>query len=249
MKTKSLMWLLAGVLVLGFSSCSKDDDNKDVVDDTIVGGGSNDKKYGCSEESLQGSNYYLISLDDNTKARIPSANIVKDYRVNGQSIQFQVWPDTGDSYIGGTASGPNSYSEVMDWPSLIVGNIGWSGAGINVGGTDKIDLTAVTGEYVLHFAMKSQQAGRPHLLRLTDGSNTAGVCIGSRSFDDNGKTYPAYQDFERDGEWYEIEVPMSYFFNQGLQYREIFEGNIIEMISGATPGTTLDIDGIFIYKK
>ena len=64
-------------------------------------------------------------------------------------------------------------------------------------------------------------------------------------------TYPAYADFTRNGEWGEIEIPMSYFTKQGLIYstNNTTGINVLSILSGGVMGTQLQFDACFIYKK
>ncbi|HEY6915659.1 MAG TPA: hypothetical protein VI413_13370, partial [Paludibacter sp.] len=69
-------------------------------------------------------------------------------------------------------------------------------------------------------------------------------------FVDGDKTYPSLGDFARDGEWHEIEIPMSTFKTMGLSYSNfVSDPNIISFLSGGVTGKTLDLDAVFIYKK
>ena len=57
-------------------------------------------------------------------------------------------------------------------------------------------------------------------------------------------------DFERDGEWYNIDIPMSYLEDQyGLSFAKAkdFTGNILSILAGGTEGTVLDYDAVFFY--
>ena len=59
-----------------------------------------------------------------------------------------------------------------------------------------------------------------------------------------------YTDFERDGEWHEIEVPVKYLVDKGLRYDNVIPtGDMAIFYSGGVAGTTLDVDAVFFYQK
>ena len=93
--------------------------------------------------------------------------------------------------------------------------------------------------------MKSKD-NATHQILLFDGTNTTKITIGATAFDGDAP----YKNFTRDGEWHEIEIPMSVLKNKGLRYTSsgFNSGNLFAMLSGPVTGTTLDIDEIFFYK-
>lgn len=105
-------------------------------------------------------------------------------------------------------------------------------------------------EYTLHLAMKSTD-NASHLLFLDGTSGSGKVCIGATAFVDNNITYQPYANFTRNGDWGEIEIPMSYLTGQGLVYgNNNPKGlNVFGFLSGGQTGTMLQFDAAFIYKK
>lgn len=207
---------------------------------------------GDAVESLSGTDYYVFSLDSESYATIES-NVIEDMRPDDIDMTIYVWDDT---YTAGTTTGPNSYGVIEDWSSFTVSTVGWSGLGLcvvdsSLGGTKTVDLTGITEDYTLHIAMKSTD-NASHLLTLVGGDgDTGGVAIGSSVYEDNGTYFTPYTDITRDGEWNEIEIPMSVFFDAGLTYREntAQTGNVYYFLSGGTSGVGLEYDAFFIYKK
>ena len=204
--------------------------------------------------SLQGSEYYIIQMDGTTSAKIQS-KIVADFRPNDNTKNLYIWPD-GSTYDAGSTSGRNFYGEVEDWISLTVANVGWSGFGMSVGDPVASELNALSAimadpsAYYFHIAMKSTD-NASHLLGLDGALNTNGrVCIGATPFVD-GATFVPFTDITRDGEWNEIEIPMTYFTNQGLTYipNNTTGLNVLMALSGGVAGVTLQFDACFIYKK
>src|SRR5690554_2452836 len=251
MKKNVLVIYLMSFLLLGFipslTSCSKDKDEIEVKDEDKdkdeVKDEDKDKDENISAaDALQGDNYYLFILDETSEGAIKT-KIKSDFRPDDTNRFLYVWEDT---YQAGATSGPNYFGEVEGWTSLVVGNKGWSGCGFTV--TSEIDFTAVDDDYVFHIGMKSKD-NSSHVIIFYghDGDKVveAKVCIGKEELDG---VQPSL-DFERNGEWQTIAIPMADLFDQGLRYSKAFEDeNVLAFLSGGVAGTTLDIDAAFIYK-
>lgn len=232
-----------------------------------------DPQPGDLHPSLQHSEYYIFQMDDITMAKLGS-KVKADLRANDNgdgsgTHSFYIWEGT---YNSGTTSGRNFYGEAEGWYAFQVGNVGWSGGGLNIhdvmkkdgdgnpteevekeGAKDMNALAAIMAnpaDYVFHIAMKTTDQA-VHALQLggSAGSNFT-VGIGG-DFNDNGKIYTKVADLVRDGSWNEIEIPMSTFINGGVQYASNnTEGvNVLVFLSGGAAGTMLQFDACFIYKK
>ncbi|MGQ1947102.1 Ig-like domain-containing protein [Geofilum sp. OHC36d9] len=201
-------------------------------------------------ESLQGSNYYPIQLDASTYEYIKD-KVVVDLRPNEETKFLYVWEST---LITGSPSGLNFYGQAESWVSLVVSNVGWSGAGFFVGDDfgviDMTDLYANPQDYVFHVALKSAQETSSYLFKFKDGESSVGICIGSSVFVDGDSSFEPYADFTRDNEWHSIEIPVTKLNELGLFYSNTFSNNnVLEVLAGGTSGTTLDLDAMFFYKK
>lgn len=210
------------------------------------------KKMADFSASLKGTAYYPIILDGTTAAKL-GAKIKIDFRPDEINKFLYIWPD-GTSYSAGTSVGPNFYGEVEGWTSLIVGNIGWSGAGFFTKDTASIstfnkEVIRNADKYFLHIGIRSKKMGSHVIVFYDQSGGEFKLVLGASAMEN---TQP-YKDFTRDGEWQEIEVPMTYFTNKGLLYKTIpttsTGGNILAVLSGGTSGETLDIDALFFYKK
>ncbi len=197
--------------------------------------------------SLTGTNYYLISLDASTAGFLGSANIAADFRANGESNNFYVW----NGFNAGTYSGSNFYGNNENWLNLVVtGAGGWSGAAFNIKpGTELNKLKAVTddasGKYYLHFAIKSSTSNS-YAFKMGYGASAVTFVLGTTAME---ATAP-YGNFARNGQWQEVEIPMSYFKGKGLNYTTgMATTDLFVMLAGGTAGTKLEMDAIFIYKK
>ncbi len=201
--------------------------------------------------SLTGTEYYPIILDGVT-AKALGTKIKADLRPDEANKFLYIWDQTYTSRI---PSGPNFYGQVESWVSLTVGTVGWSGAGFcvkTVGNeTALASLKAVTDnpeKYYLHIGIKSKE-NTTHAI-IMGGQTEIKFAIGSAGFVDGNATYPALADFTRDGEWREIEIPMTTIKNMGLTYSNFATNpNIFAFLSGGVAGRTIDLDAVFIYKK
>lgn len=199
-------------------------------------------------KSLEGSNYYPIILDGISAAAIES-KIVADFRPNEENTFLYVWDGT---YTEGSSTGPNFFGEVEQWTSLVVGTAGWSGAGFFTSNATALNqlqtVTANADDYYLHIGIKSRD-NATHVFGL-DGQSNVRFAIGSTTFIDGNNQYVPIADFTRDGEWQEIEIPMSTLKTMGLLYStDMGDKNVMYVLSGPVTGVTLDLDAVFIYKK
>jgi len=200
------------------------------------------------KKSLTGTEYYPLILDGVTATKL-GTKIKADLRPDELTKFLYIWENT---FTAGTPTGPNFYGEVEAWTSLKVGTVGWSGAGFNVNNntlTDKLaTITANPANYYLHIGIRSK--GNAVYVIGMDGQSNTKFAIGATAFNDNGTIIPAIADFTRDGEWQQIEIPMSTLKTNGLLYSTAMGAkNILWVLAGGVAGTTLDLDAVFIYKK
>jgi len=200
--------------------------------------------------SLTGTEYYPIIMDGIT-ANALGTKIKADLRPDELTKFLYIWPD-GTSYSEGTSVGPNFYGEVETWTSLIVGNLGWSGAGFFCKDGALLDklvpLTANTDKYYLHIGVKSKD-NAVHVIGM-EGQSNVKFALGTTAFNDNGTMIQPLTDFERDGEWHEIEIPLSTLKTKGLLYGTgMIDKNVLLVLSGGATGKTIELDAVFIYKK
>ena len=84
---------------------------------------------------LKGSQIWPIALDGTT-ADANASKIVADFRPNDVDQFLYFWDNAGvTTYNAGTASGLNFYGNGDGYTAMVVGNLGWAGAGFCL--TDK----------------------------------------------------------------------------------------------------------------
>ncbi len=215
--------------------------------------------------SLQGSDYYVIVMDDYSFESI-SDKVTLDIRpstgygseadgYHGEELWF--WA----GYTGGTCSGLNFYGEAEEWVSMVVTDgDGWSGFGFCLYIDEEdgaLEHNINNDEFYLHLAYKTSQSGSSHCIYLVgpDGTEGTRYAIGETDYNDNGTVYnliePDSGTFET-GEWNEYNIPVSKFdidWSKDYTYNADGGTNILCGLSGGTAGVTLDLDAVFIYKK
>lgn len=227
---------------------------------TAKGGGDSEKPETPSEEinidpswpaSLKGSNYVILQLDETTAAKL-KGRVLADLSIDDNEVNLWVWENT---YNAGEGSGKNFYGEAEGWPAFQVSNVGWSGLGQNVAGSRLSELNKLNAimqepdKYYFHIAMRSTDEAS-HCIELDGTTGKGQVTIGATPYDDQGKLISIAGNFTRNGEWGEIEIPMTTFIQQGLQYgsNNTVGINALVFLSGGVEGSMLQYDACFIYK-
>ena len=191
------------------------------------------------------SDFVIFAAGDAEREAMQTKGIKLDLSVNDLTTHLYVWENT---YVGGDGSGMNSFGELEDCIALVVSSIGWSGCGFfHDGGTN---FSFLDDTYVLHFAIKSRD-NASHCIGLGE----AKFALGTDPFIDNGQTVKNLGEFERNGEWYYVDIPFSVlkqcaannvpFPNNSLGG---YNGNHFWALSGGTQGVQLNLDNIFLYK-
>ena len=215
-----------------------------------------------TDKLLTGSDYYLFALDDTSKGKIPASKIKGDYRINGNygeegtTSTLEVW---GNTFGGGTPSGPNSFGLVEGWISLLseTGD-GWGlgCGGIRQTGGVTVDLRGVTKDHVLVITYQANSSVASDFVKFSVYStNATGAewpkeeIMGSTVFSANTKN-----------EWKLLEIPMSTLFNAGVDWSTPFVDGVTKDAEGGLKafytlgllitsiGNQLDVDAAFIYK-
>lgn len=220
-----------------------------------VGGNDNlkddDKIDETLHPSLQGKEYVTLNLDEYSTKSIKN-RIKASYQLDNTNVFLDVWPE-GQTYIGNdAATGVNFYGEGAGWISMKVANEGWSGAGLRVATPAVIPSfadAANLADWKFHVAYKGE-AGVVQLLRLLWNGKTYKFAVGEGQYNEDGVDYKAIAPVDGNftaGKWNEYEVSLS---ETGLEYATATgEGTIFSFTSGSVPGTAIDIDAIFFYRK
>ena len=196
---------------------------------------------------VKGSQIWPIIMDGVTYEANQS-KVVASFQPNDVDQWLYVWENT---YAGGEAAGMNAMGNAEGYTSLVVGTVGWSGAGYNLNeGSEGMTkcrelrdaIVANPDQYFLHFAIKSTDQGS-HTFYFMNTDATMFV-LGTPF---TGGT--AIENFTRDGKWYHYDIPLAQFAT-ALANADLSKGaNIFVMLSGGTPGVQLNLDAVYFYKK
>ena len=217
-----------------------------------------------TEALLNGSNYYVFSIDQTTFGELGS-KVTKDFRTNGSynddgtipdgvTSILEIWGNTFEA-VTTVPDGPNSFGLVEGWIGLAAAAGGdWSGNGC--GGIRQIrdvDFTKLTDDHVLVITYKCPSSnGNGNTVKFTLYSTVGGGAEWAYSCDAN-----------TNGEWTKVEIPVSQIKANGVDWSQPFvygqttkpDGSEHAMytlgllIEGPNVvGAQLHVDAAFIYK-
>jgi len=132
-----------------------------------------------------------------------------DLRPNGSDINMYVWENTAVA-----APATDTAFEGSQYANLTVtAPAGWFGFGFT-NNVAKDFSPFAKQKYTLHFAVKTTSL-MPLFIKLEglNGTTAVGYLTGK-------------YDFSRDGKWHEIQIPMSAFFSQGLDWNGNMSGKV-----------------------
>lgn len=201
---------------------------------------------------LKGSQIWPIALDGTT-ADANASKIVADFRPNDVDQFLYFWDNGGvTTYNAGTASGLNFYGNGDGYTAMVVGNLGWAGAGFCL--TDKgtgwqaaealrAAIVANPDDYFLHLAIKSTD-NYSHCFYMF-GSEATKFVLGKNAVYDG----PIYNDFTRDGSWAEFDIPMSAYASALANTTCAAGVNVFVALTEGVAGAQLNLDAVYFYKK
>ncbi len=200
------------------------------------------------------TNYVILYASEDEVDALGETKILKNEsptELDGARPVY-IWENT---YTGGEGEGFNSFGG-SGYMSFVVGTVGWSGLG-HCGVVDAakeldgFDLSMLkSGKWYLHMAMKD--AGSIHATHnIAVGLEKVSGCfaLGETKTD---ATYELIGDFARDGEWYNIDIPVDDLVDLGFDLTKCTDkcaGNVLTFLSGGATGAQLNYDAVFFYQK
>jgi ubiquitin-protein ligase len=158
------------------------------------------------EVSSSNPTWFVVASEHTDIANKPE---YVDLRPNGSDINMYVWENTAvEAPATGTAFEGAQYANLK-----VTAPAGWFGFGF----TNNVarDFSPFAKQkYTLHFAVKTTSL-MPLFIKLEglNGTTAIGYLTGK-------------YDFTRDGQWHEIQIPMSAFFSQGLDWNGNMSGKV-----------------------
>ena len=201
--------------------------------------------------SLKGSQFWPIAIDGTT-ADANASKIVGDFRPDDVGKFLYVWDAT---YVANdNPTGLNFHGNTDGFTALTVSTLGWAGCGYCLTETDaskaweaaealRAAIVASPDDYYLHMALKSTDKAS-HCFYIF-GSEATKFVIGSTSVYDG----PLYEDFTRNGEWAEFDIPMSRFATALATTTCAAGVNVFVALTEGTAGAQLNLDAVYFYKK
>lgn len=202
-------------------------------------------------KALKGSQFWPIAIDGTT-ADANASKIVGDFRPDDVGKFLYVWDAT---YVANdNPTGLNFHGNTDGFTALTVSTLGWAGCGYCLTETDaskaweaaealRAAIVASPDDYYLHMALKSTDKAS-HCFYIF-GSEATKFVIGSTAVYDG----PLYEDFTRNGEWAEFDIPMSRFATALATTTCAAGVNVFVALTEGTAGAQLNMDAIYFYKK
>ena len=201
--------------------------------------------------ALKGSQFWPIAIDGTT-ADANASKIVGDFRPDDVGKFLYVWDAT---YVANeNPTGLNFHGNTDGFTALTVSTLGWAGCGYCLTETDaskaweaaealRAAIVASPDDYYLHMALKSTDKAS-HCFYIF-GSEATKFVIGSTAVYDG----PLYEDFTRNGEWAEFDIPMSRFATALATTTCAAGVNVFVALTEGTAGAQLNMDAVYFYKK
>lgn len=202
-------------------------------------------------KALKGSQFWPIAIDGTT-ADANASKMVADFRPDDVGKFLYIWENT---YVANdNPTGLNFHGNTEGYTALLVGSVGWSGCGYCLTESDgskaweaaealRAAIVANPDDYFLHMAIKSTD-NASHCFYVL-GSEATKFVLGSTSQYDG----PVYQNFTRNGEWAEFDIPMAQYA-AALSTTTCAAGvNVFVALSEGINGAQLNMDAIYFYKK
>ena len=193
--------------------------------------------------ALKGSQFWPIAIDGAT-ADANASKLVADFRPDDIGKFLYVWDAT---YVANdNPTGLNFHGNTEGFTALTVSTLGWAGCGYCLTESDggktweaaealRAAIVANPDDYYLHIALKSTDKAS-HCFYIF-GSEATKFVIGSTAVYDG----PLYEDFTRNGEWAEFNIPMSRFATALATTTCVAGVNVFVALTEGTAGAQLNI--------
>lgn len=202
-------------------------------------------------KALKGSQFWPIAIDGTT-ADANASKMVADFRPDDVGKFLYIWENT---YVANdNPTGLNFHGNTEGYTALLVGSVGWSGCGYCLTESDgsnawqaaealRAAIVANPDDYFLHMAIKSTD-NASHCFYVL-GSEATKFVLGSTSQYDG----PVYQNFTRNGEWAEFDIPMAQYAAALSTTTCVAGVNVFVALSEGIAGAQLNMDAVYFYKK
>ena len=200
--------------------------------------------------------YYVLFMDGETMNKIPEGHLVY-LGDNGSTQNCFPWEGT---LLGGDPEGENSFGVTGGYMAWTAADKGWLGLGYNIAPAAQRDLSGITSDYTLHFAVKTTSPVNYHYTVIDGNGKNCYLNLGPDDAWEDNTTIKPIGDIERNDTWYNIDVPVSYLMEQGLDFKTATSfraGNLFNITAagtkvegvdvGITAGIPVHYDAVFFY--
>lgn len=192
---------------------------------------------------------YLV-LSDGGVAELEKAGATCTYIGPDDETRFMyIWENT---FSPGDGSYPAVDMEEGTYLSLVVNNVGWSGAGYFV---TSINTEMMNDDTRFHAAYMSPNGNAPASVALivgdgdNEGSSPAKFAVGT-AFNDGGAVYPAVGPGLND-DWQGIDLSFADLKKLYPSFNFVaskdWKGNILSMLAGGVEGQGIALDAVYFY--
>lgn len=198
-----------------------------------------------------------LNLNDYWLNELSSKGVtVQNIAPNDETNFLYVWTET---MSGGDSSYPGVGLLEGGYPSFIVNNVGWSGAGYFI--SSHPDLSWFNENTRFHIAYISRGVAPSSIAFIIGAENAGKISIGDEAFVDNGVPFPLVGPKAMD-DWQGIDISFADIkklfpgfdpTNMGeavdgtIQPMNAFQGNIFSFLAGGVEGQTFAFDTIYFY--
>jgi hypothetical protein len=178
--------------------------------------------------------------------------MVADFRADESNNHLQIWEN---GYTGGDNTDLNFNENALGYVALTVAaRKGWSGLGFLLKNSyDEVvslrdAIVNSPNKYYLHIAIKSKTEGNHQFFIFDDKINTSFIL--GEDFVDTERGVGIIDNFERDGNWYEYDIPLAQFADalSEVTISSTNGINIFCVLSGNTIGAELNLDAVYFYE-
>lgn len=197
--------------------------------------------------------FYAFVLDGGTMEQLnKGGNKVYEYLVNDVDRFFYIWDNT---FSAGDGSAPGVDYQMDGYTHVVVGSIGWSGAGYNQNkGTAGMDFSGLTDETHLHLAYMAPSNPIKSLgMTLLDEDSfnkPAHFAIGN-AYVDNGETWPSIAPVATN-EWQAVDITFGdlklIYPKFEYQTSKAWTGNYLAFLGGGVTGQEIALDAFYFYQ-
>ncbi len=216
-------------------------------------------QYNCSPSTADVVKSGVKSVDYVTL----SDGAIKDLEAAGAKVTYiGPDPDNGrnlwyweNTFSAGDDSYPRVDMEEGGYISVVVGTVGWSGAGVAV--DNGLNFTSFNENTRFHLAYMTPTGNGPASVAVIlldggdKGSQPAKFALGN-AFDDNGAIFPTIGDRISD-DWQGIDISLGDLKKIwpafDLQNKNSWTGNVFSWLGGGVTGQTMAFDAVYFYNS